>query len=370
MSLRVLVACYEVPGYGGAATAAYRLFETLREGGLEVAYVSLIEARDEDFYRFALGDAFGNPRRHDGVFVESLGAPLYRAHDTLRARIDALDPQVVLAVGFIAAFLVDAAAPGRTLAFLTTGCQQAKEAIVDGRASDVAALEQAIGRSLRRPYVSCLEEKAAVDGADVVFVHSPLVRSLFAAYFPFQTGKIYDEVISFAEWIHGDALAYADLARPFAERDVDVLFVASSWQRPEKNYAFVHAIAAGLRSASVHVVGEFDEPVAGAVHHGLIGDRRELFALFGRARSVVCPSSFDAAPGVLFEASALGANVVASANCGNVELCHEALRVDPFTAEAFLARIETALERTLPDRIDAFLALRSRDALIETLQVL
>jgi len=30
VSPRVLMACYEVPGYGGASTASYRLFETLQ----------------------------------------------------------------------------------------------------------------------------------------------------------------------------------------------------------------------------------------------------------------------------------------------------------------------------------------------------
>ncbi len=42
----VLLAAYEVPGYGGASTASYRLLELLRESGLSVSFASLVRPPD------------------------------------------------------------------------------------------------------------------------------------------------------------------------------------------------------------------------------------------------------------------------------------------------------------------------------------
>jgi len=84
---------------------------------------------------------------------------------------------------------------------------------------------------------------------------------------------------------------------------------------------------------------------------------------------VVSPSSFDAAPGILFEASAMGCNVVASKNCGNWMLCNTALLVNRYDAKSFVSKIELSLSQKYPDNFDYFAALQSYQNLVETILV-
>jgi hypothetical protein len=69
----------------------------------------------------------------------------------------------------------------------------------------------------------------------------------------------------------------------------------------------------------------------------------------------VCPSSFDAAPGILFEASVMGCNVVTSKNCGNWELCNDRLLVSEYTADAFAEAIRHAHTAKFADHMARFL---------------
>jgi glycosyltransferase involved in cell wall biosynthesis len=121
-----------------------------------------------------------------------------------------------------------------------------------------------------------------------------------------------------------------------------------------KNYPLVREIAARLPRRRLHIVGAFDEPCPHAVHHGVLADRRELFSLLGRAKTLACPSLLDAAPVVLFEASAMGCNVVATKNCGNWELCHEELAAERCTADDLVEHIERSLSRPYADNRDRF----------------
>jgi glycosyltransferase involved in cell wall biosynthesis len=199
--------------------------------------------------------------------------------------------------------------------------------------------------------------------------HSDVTHRLYHEFFPFHTGKIHPAVIWFAEWIYAEARRYSAAGRPFTARDIDVLFVASSWKRPEKNYGLVGELAARLPFVGLHVVGEAERETPGVTHHGVITSRAQLFDLMGRAKVVVSPSLFDAAPGVLFEASAMGCNIVASPNCGNWRLCHEALRAAVCRAPEFAACITRALSGKLDDNIESFLAQKSYNELLETAAV-
>src|SRR5206468_1730768 len=107
----------------------------------------------------------------------------------------------------------------------------------------------------------------------------------------------------------------------------------------------------------------------GAVHHGFIADRAILFELMGRARTVVSASAIDAAPGVLFEASALGCNVVASPNCGNAHLCHPDLLVERADAPSFIRAIRASLQRKYPDNAAAFRGANPTQRLLDLVQV-
>jgi glycosyltransferase involved in cell wall biosynthesis len=266
----------------------------------------------------------------------------------LRSLIDALGPDRVVGVGDIASYLMKRACPERELFFLTAGCMQVN--------TTVPFTEQWAGLNRSaRPETPDWKEREAVGLSDLVLTHSPMIRDLYVLLYPDQARTIHPEVFWFAEWIVRDAAEYSSLVLPFEERDIDALFMASTWTRPEKNAALAADIVSRLEGLSVHVIGEFAEPIPGAQHHGFVGKRADVYRLMGRARSIVCPSYFDAAPGILFEGSAMGCNVVASKNCGNWELCNDRLLVHEYTADAFADAIRFARPGKLPDNMDRFL---------------
>lgn len=367
---RVLLGCYEVPGYGGASTSAYDLCRMLRDAGIDAELVCLIEERDREFWEYTFGDRLGNPEGLPGVTTYGFSGSLLDPQPGLTRMIAALAPDVMLAVGYIGALLLRGAAPERRLAFATAGSQLAQSAIDAGRAPDAVTLAHRLQRLRAEAGNKSDQERSAFEAADLVITHAPMVLEFVRHFYRGFEGKLYPRVIWKAEWIHRGAARHAHLARPFAERDIDLLFVSSSWDRTEKNYPLVQAIAAGLPRAAVHIVGDVPAPLPGAVHHGFVAGREAMLALVGNTRTVVCPSRIDAAPGLLFEASALGCNVVASRNCGNWQLCHPDLLVDPYGPAEFVAKSARALTRKFEDNMEQFLRPSSFEDLVETLMVL
>jgi glycosyltransferase involved in cell wall biosynthesis len=357
---RIAFGCFEVPGWGGLTTATYRLFETMLADGLDVHYVNLVLEEDLARFRRTFGSTCENPRALPNVHSCHLPAALHEPHPELAALLDAVAPDRMVGVGDIACYLMKRASPGRELVFLTGGCMQVSTAV------PFTAQWSAMNGSAR-PATPDWKEREAVAMSDLILTHSQVIRDLYVRFYPDDARRIHPTVFWFAEWIRQDAAEYLACALPFVERDIDALFIASSWTREEKNYGLVADIASRLAEFSVHVAGEFAEPIPAATHHGFVGTRSELFRLMGRARTVVCPSSFDAAPGVLFEASAMGCNVVASKNCGNWELCNDRLLVSEYTAEAFAVAIRRARAAKLPDHMDRFLERASYQSLKDVL---
>lgn len=365
----VLLACYEVPGWGGAATASYRLLQCLRERGLDTSYLTLVDPEDADFFRLLFGPDAANPLGLDGVHPVLLNERLAAPQPELSRLVRDLDPDVMLAVGDAAALLLARAAPERPLVFLAAGFRQMDHGI---RRRNVRDLKEQMARIRRGgvPPIIHPSEAEAVERATLVVTHAPPVLEMARAFFPGYEGKIHPRVVWYAEWIHADARSFADRSRPWAERDVAVLFIANSWERPVKNYGLVEEMGRRVPHLRLHVVGEVPRRGHGLVHHGMLADRGTLFDLMGRARVVASPSLFDAAPGILFEAATLGCNVVASRNCGNWELCHESLLAEPLEPGVFADRLERAAAEPLESRLGDFLASGSLRDLAETLEVL
>ena len=366
-----MIACYEVPGFGGASTSAYELFRTMQSDGVDVSFVNLIDERDRVFFQYTFGDRLGNPDGLAGVENVFVAPPFSASQPgltALRRIIDRQAPDVAAGVGHVATSALRAAAPQGRLVYMTTGCKEAERLILEGRYTDYVSLARGLPNDPRMYFNE--SEWRAISNGDLVITHSDQVRDLLLHFYPEWKGKIYPCVIWYAEWIHSAALRHAHRARPFHEREIDALFIASSWDRKVKNYALVRRIVSRLPGRRIHVVGDVDESLAGVVHHGFVPERERVLDLLGNARAVVCPSLVDAAPGILFEASALGCNVVASKNCGSYRLCHPALLVDPPTLEGFVSRITLAQERRLDDRMADFLGSGSYSDLVDTLMAL
>ena len=360
---KLLVTSRDVPGWGGASTRAYLLFEKLQRDGWDVGFINLIKDSQEEEIRHLFGDSFGNPRSLSGVHTSALREPTWETQPELRELILSSAPRAILAFGFNATLAARSAAPGVPLTFMTVG-SRVEHLVETGVVRDFMDFEG-------RPDTAALDsdrhdrEPRAVEGCDRIIVHSPLVRFAFDHRFPGARDKIHPRTISLADLSYDAAREAGTPRTPFAARDIDLLFVASDWARPMKNYALVREIAARLPELRTHVVGAYDAPCPHAVHHGVVPSRLELFTLLGRCKTLACPSLLDAAPNVLFEASAMGCNVVATRNCGNWELCNDELLAERCTADDFVECIRRSLSHAHADNRDRFRG--GYDALVEAL---
>lgn len=374
---KILIGCYEVPGYGGASTVAYRLFEDIRRE-FDVSFVNLVGNDIAPYLQIMYGAAVGNPRQLPNVHNVVLErAPFYpsSAHSNLTRLIETLDPDIIVGIDFIATLLLKTSAPHKRILFITAGCDQAKQELLAGNIRSVTELLHRIEqeRSSKKfrlpPRVRSPREAQAVACADLILVHSEMNRAVYEYFFPAHAVKLFPETLWLAEWTCQDAAPYLSHRKAFAERAIDVLFIASGWSRPEKNWALARELILRHPALNIHVVGEISEKVGRATYHGLLTDRAVLFALMGNTRLVVSPSLLDAAPGVLFEAVMLGCNVVASKNCGNWQLCHPALLAPLLRVKEFSERIQRARAREYPQNLEMFLQPSARQTLIEILDV-
>ena len=365
---RLMLCCYEVPGYGGASTAAYDLFARMLSDEIDVELVNLIDARDHDFFSKTFGAQVGNPANLSGVHNVTV-ASLQGEQAELRRVIEDAAPDVMVGIGKVGASMLRGNAPHRRMLFYTSGCSQAEQLILDGYAADATGLLRGFKGAKAGPQVRSRNEQEAFRSANLVIANSTMTRDFLAATFPREVGRIYRRVVWSAEWTYQSALRYRSSARPFAEREIDILFAASSWDRGVKNYPMVHKIAMKFQHAAIHIAGYVSSPMPCIVHHGLMPNRA-LIELMGNTRTVVCPSLIDSAPGILYEASAMECNVVASRNCGNWELCNAELLADRCHVDAFADCIARSLTRSYPDNMARFLEPSSYADLIETLMVM
>jgi glycosyltransferase involved in cell wall biosynthesis len=365
----VLFVSLGIPGLGGSSSAAYDLFRRMREEGAPVDFLNLVEEERAAFLEYSYGPSAGNPSGLPGVHTCWLDRGL-DAPPGLEAQIARLDPVVIVGVGWIAARIALRAASGRQVVLLTGSCRSAQDLVTSGKFKDVVALLDRVEQTPTPALPIHQGEREVYRDCRMVLTHSTQTLRLVERFFPPFTGKIFPEPFWFAEWICDGARLGIPHARRFEDRDIDLLFVATSWSRPEKNYPMVQELAARFPAASIHLVGDAIEVPPAVVHHGLVTERSALFELMGRSRVVVCPSLMDAAPGVLFEGAVLGCNVVASRNCGNWELCHPELLADPFHPDRFAECIERARGRKYPDQLDRFLRPSSYQRLLRALAAL
>jgi glycosyltransferase involved in cell wall biosynthesis len=364
---RVLFASLAIPGLGGSSTAAYDLFRRLQGDGHDAHFLNLIETERAAFLEYAYGPSYGNPAGLPGVHNCWVGDGL-TATGELARQIEAIEPEFVIGVGWIAARTVLHVVPPAKVVLLTGSCRSAQDLVTSRKIPDVTSLIEILRQNGAAGFPVHPGERTVYRDCRLVLTHSAQTLYLVEEFFPAFSGKIFPEPFWFAEWIADGAREGAHYARPFDRRDVDLLFVATSWDRPEKNYRMLCDLAARFSDRAVHLVGEAGQVPRSIVHHGLMAERADLFELMGRSRVLACPSLMDAAPGVLFEASVLGCNVVASRNCGNWEICHPELLADPFHTDRFGACIEMGLARRYPDQMDRFLHPSSYARLVRTLR--
>jgi glycosyltransferase involved in cell wall biosynthesis len=348
MARRVLIVCYEVPGYGGHSSSIYRLHQCLlHDPEFEFHLVFVVGRSDPLFYCQVFGEGFANPLDLERVSLAALDWRDEAERRRFKDRVVGLDPDLVLCQGCHAAALVARSVPEIGMIFFAAGSHQRHYFETLGLTAE-EVLAWAASRGGWLPNRSELEREA-VAGACLVIANSPLMRDLVKTFHPDLRGRISETVVWSAQWTAAPSAEREPPPVSFTERSIDLLFVASDWGRATKNLPFVRAIARCLPGWSIHVVGEFDELVPGAVHHGLMGSSERLFDLMADSRVLACPSTMDSAPCVVYEGGGLGCNVVASRNLGNFEACPPELLVPEFTPSAFVERIRIGREQAFPN---------------------
>lgn len=363
---RFLFASFQVPGIGGSSTAAFDLFARMSREGRDVHYLNLI-AEDPAYIAATFGAAAGNPLGMPGVLDYWIEGAESERQDELARMVQDVRPDVVLGFGFPAALLIRRNVPDARTVLMTGSCRQAAAYVTTGRASSALDLARRLKSARRPPRILAHGERIAVERCDLVITHSQSTLDFMTVFFPASIQRIYPRPISYAEWIADAVLPWKHLARPFESRDIDALFVANNWDRAEKNFPLVQRLAARLPGLRIHVAGDAPRALKGVAHHGFVAGRGELFELLGRSKCVVSPSLIDAAPGVLFEAAAMGCNVVASANCGNADICHPMLVPESLEPRAFAECVERGVRMKYEDNLGAYLSRGSYADLTATL---
>jgi glycosyltransferase involved in cell wall biosynthesis len=351
---RLLLAGRDAPGWGGASTINYVLFEQLQRDGFDVHYVNLVVESDRSRLAGFFGSTLGNPKSLPDVHTCILRTPEWRSDDNLTALIDQLAPNCLVGFGYMPAWLLEQAASRLPVVFLTSGCAGTKRLLQRGTIEDFQDFTRKVHNGVPFPISPHDPEAHIIERATLICVHSPTVRFAFEHLYPAQAGKIHARDISIADLVAAEAGDFQVLRQPFEQRDIDLLFVANEWQRPEKNYPLVQALCRRFPHHRIDVVGICPTVEPNAVHHGLVTARRGVYGLLGRARTVACPSLLDAAPGVLFEAAAMGCNVVTSPNCGNWEICARPLLAPSCHPDEFAAAIERSWTTECPSPDAAF----------------
>ncbi len=361
---RLLSLCHGVPEWGNANPWAYALHEILAEAGFEVLLVNLLADSDVFYFRHLLGHECEDPRRLGNVRRCPIDDPILRGESALRDTVASFAPDVAIAWETTTARLLRRAAAQLPLVLVGTHCARLERLIADGAVRDFLDFRSAVERGVRFPVDGDDPELDAIEACDLMILPSELARFTQGHLFPAHAGKMYARAISAAEPMRAEASRFLNLRRPFADRDIDVLFVAGRWDAAARPLRLVDRVCARFPHLRVELVGE-STALTRARHLGA-RPRRALYEILGRTKVVVAPGLADPAPAGLFEASVMACNLVASPNCGLWGLCPEALRVPDASHSAFVERVEHALARPLPDHRHRFLD-GGTSELVETL---
>ena len=363
MSKKTLLASCDIPGYGCDAGSGYRLFEKMQADGADAAYVNLVESQDVDFFKFVFGEGFGNPKSLECVTSIIVDGPGIASGSRFPPLTDRSVPAVMVAIGFGAAVWLKRAATESPLVFIPTTCPK----IVNGASKRRRFFASEVGPRDDRPAVVSAAEKEAAAVSDVIIAPSRVIQDSFRISYPAVANKMYEDVIWDAEWRCEGVPARSELNRDFSKRDIDVLFVATSWEKPEKNYPLVERMIPRLEGLNAHVIGEVPEKILRASHHGLVTDATEYYGLLGRAKTLVCPAVFDPLPEALIEASLMGCNIVAFKSSGYSSVCNENLLVGDAGLDCFLTKVSLALLKPYDSQIDKVTGRGSYERLLDVI---
>ena len=332
------------------------------------------------FYRNTFGDQWWNPEGLPDVHVRLRNVRGHDEEKALTAFLDA-DPEVLITKQVHLMALLEGSLPETTRWWLPSSCQAFALAWRRGEVGSLSAglerLDELFpngARPSRREYPgerwSADERRHGIEAADRVTCNSLATEAMFRASYPEHVSKIEALPEWFAAVVKAGLERSGQVGRPFGERSIDLLFVASRWDRGEKNLELTEALIDEYACrCSVHLAGHGPLTYSKVFTHGPVG-RSEILSLMADARVLVVPSLLDSAPSVVYEGLGLGCNVVASRNCGNWGVCAPELLVENASPAGFIRAIDRARERPYEGRLEAMTAEWPTARLVEPLLAL
>jgi hypothetical protein len=354
MKKTFLLSCHEAPYYGGAATFQYLLFELLQKSGYDAHYLTLASKTEVKKYKSNLGINWWNPAKLDNVHLYISQNFNKREHSELIEIVREVNPNLIIGKNDIAPRIFKNIMPEREVWFLSSSSKQMLKAYTGGYVKSLSdGMRQLREWNGKIPLIS-LKEKQAVRLSDRIICDSEATKLCFEHFYPQYIGKIFDFIFWSAPLFKNKFINEIKQRKDFFSRSIDLLFIASNWKRVEKQYEMVKEIIKQFKHLNIHILGLCKDRVNGARYHGLTG-YSEVLKLMSDSKTLVAPSLYDSSPNILFEASLLGCNVVASTNCGNWRLCNPDLLVEPYSLGNFVEKTRLSLERKFNDNMNYFL---------------
>ena len=357
-----------MPFASSSSIAHYRLFAALRARELPVTYCNLLFPGEDVFFQYAFGESFRDPESLGGVRTLILAGSPEDGQPELEELIHSTAPDLILARSARSIRVLRHAAASTELIFMTNECASLSRAIHQGRIADFQSFSEALDCGLQVPSKADEEESEAMQAADLIISPSDKARFALEHYYPTTARKISLSPSPDRELCALEAKEFTAFARPFEDRDIDVLFVAREWRGREKNLSLLKRFAARNPEYSIHVAGDLDETIRGAQVEGYVSDRGDFFRLLGRTKVFASISLFDPAPRSLPEAAWMGCNLVTGPNVGYSDLCPEALLMKRTNLRSLEEKTAAALMRPYPSRHAPSSALLS--GLLDVLEIL
>jgi len=318
----------------------YLLFEALQKKLPEVECWNIITPRVWNVGKRYYGPHWPNPRGLRNVHTFVLNGA--KGRRTIQRVLRHKPVAAIISKSRATTVLLKRLAPTTPVWHLTSTCSLVKNAVARG---DFPSMEHVIRRlrTSRFPELRSTEEQQAVRLADRILCHSRNMQFWYHTFYPYARHKMEDAIFwdypQIRHQFHGIPRRTA-----WEKRPIDLLFVASDWRRGEKNFPLLRQLCKAFAHKKIMVIGFVPERLPASVIAFDTMSQDDVVQAMIQAKVVVCPSRYDEAPNVLFEAAVAGANIVCSRNCGNYQVTDTDL-IARLELRDFARKVRTALQR-------------------------
>ena len=331
------------PYQGGSSTYLYLLFETVRKQLPEAECWNIVTPRMWETGRRHYGAHWPNPKKLPNVRTFMVDG--MKGHAQVRHALEEKTVTAVLSKGRETTTFLKQLDSSLPVWHLTSTCSIVKNAVAGNRVSSTEHLLKRL-RTDSLPGLRCRAERQAVKMADRILFHTQRMRFWYHTFYPEFREKMENEIFWDYPLIQ-HRFERIKSKTSWKKRPIDLLFVATDWRRGEKNFPLLKQLCRLFVRKRIMVIGFLPERLPDSVIAFDTMSQEDVVQAMAQTKIVACPSRYDEAPNVLFEAAIAGANIVCSKNCGNYQLAHEDLvaRLNPVD---FAGKIQTALQRHYP----------------------